>query len=221
MAHTPPRAGWIVPAVSAVLHAVGAWKGGPLTSGAMGQALKPGPGAVSVYYNAGHTFMKIGNRYWGTSVNDGGAGGLTWHPAPDASYLAQYNVGHVPGLGKKQAYQLGVALQSGGTAVSGGGSSSGGGAVGPSIMPTPGFSDRPIQSSSKQDLLYLIQNRNQPGIFQQFAAGDLGQQGGLGQGIFSQFNQPAMDSSTDLSPASAFASLSGVRRRRRTSAALG
>jgi hypothetical protein len=42
----------------------------------MGSVLKPGPGAVTVYYNAGHTFMKIGDRYWGTSVGDSGSGGL-------------------------------------------------------------------------------------------------------------------------------------------------
>lgn len=93
-------------AVSFVLHQAGVLSE-PLTSGSMGSVLKPGPGAVTVFYNAEHTFMKIGNEYWGTSVGDSGAGGIGKHPAPSAEYLAQYNVGHVPGLGRKQALQLG------------------------------------------------------------------------------------------------------------------
>jgi hypothetical protein len=85
----------------------------PLTSGSMGSVLKPGPGALTVYYNAGHTFISYVNRkgqmiYWGTSVGDSGAGGLGPHPTPSASYLAEYSVGHVPGMGKKQALQLGA-----------------------------------------------------------------------------------------------------------------
>lgn len=95
-------------AVSWVLNKAGILKT-PLTSGSMGEVLKPGPGAVTVFYNGEHTFMKIGNEYWGTSVGDSGAGGLGPHPAPSESYLAQYNVGHVPGLGKKQALQLGFS----------------------------------------------------------------------------------------------------------------
>lgn len=95
-------------AVSWVLNKAGILKT-PLTSGSMGEVLKPGPGAVTVFYNGEHTFMKIGNEYWGTSVGDSGSGGLGPHPAPSASYLAQYNVGHVPGLGKKQALQLGFS----------------------------------------------------------------------------------------------------------------
>jgi len=80
----------------------------PIVSGSMGTVLKPGPGAVTVFYNAGHTFMKIGDEYWGTSVGDSGAGGLGPHPAPSAAYLSEYSVGHVAGLGKKQALQLGI-----------------------------------------------------------------------------------------------------------------
>ncbi|MGH2941066.1 MAG: transglycosylase SLT domain-containing protein [Solirubrobacterales bacterium] len=93
-------------AVSFVLHQAGVLKE-PLTSGNMGSVLAPGPGAVTVFYNAGHTFMKIGNEYWGTSVGDSGSGGIGRHPAPSADYLAQYSVGHVPGLGRKQGLQLG------------------------------------------------------------------------------------------------------------------
>lgn len=96
-------------AVSFVLHKAGVLSS-PLTSGSMGSVLAPGPGAVTVFYNAGHTFMRIGNQYWGTSVGDAGAGGIGKHPAPSASYLAQYSVGHVPGLGRKQALQLGIPM---------------------------------------------------------------------------------------------------------------
>jgi hypothetical protein len=106
-------------AVSFVLHQAGVLDE-PLTSGSMGSVLKPGPGAVTVFYNAEHTFMKIGDEYWGTSVGDAGAGGIGKHPAPSADYLAQYNVGHVPGLGRKQALQLGFKpgsfVSEGGTA---------------------------------------------------------------------------------------------------------
>lgn len=95
----------------------------PLTSGSMGQVLDPGPGAFTVFYNSTHTFIRYVNRkgklvYWGTSVGDSGAGGLTSHPAPSASYLAQYNVGHIPGMGREQALQLGASpaeLAGGGT----------------------------------------------------------------------------------------------------------
>jgi hypothetical protein len=99
-------------AVSYVLHKLEVTNT-PLTSGAMGSVLEPGRGALTVYYNAGHTFLSYVNRhgktvYWGTSVGDDGAGGLGPHPAPSKAYLAQYSVGHVPGMGRKQALQLGV-----------------------------------------------------------------------------------------------------------------
>jgi cell wall-associated NlpC family hydrolase len=93
-------------AVSYVLHAMGVLSS-PLTSGEMGQILQAGPGAVTVFYNAQHTFMRIGKKFFGTSVNDSSKG-LAFYPAPSSAYLAQYNVGHVPGLGKKVALQLGV-----------------------------------------------------------------------------------------------------------------
>lgn len=106
-------------AVSFVLHQAGVLNE-PLTSGSMGSVLAPGPGAVTVFYNAGHTFMKIGNEYWGTSVGDDGAGGIGKHPTPSSEYLSQYSVGHVPGLGKKQALQLGFKPGSLTTAASSG-----------------------------------------------------------------------------------------------------
>ncbi|MBS1894321.1 MAG: transglycosylase SLT domain-containing protein [Actinobacteria bacterium] len=93
-------------AVSWVLHQAGILSE-PLTSGNMGSVLAPGPGLVTVYYNSGHTFLKIGNEYWGTSVGDSGSGGIGRHPAPSEAYLSEYNVGHVPGLGRKQALQMG------------------------------------------------------------------------------------------------------------------
>lgn len=102
-------------AVSYVLHKLGVLKA-PLTSGSMGSVLKPGPGAITVFYNAGHTFMRFqtphGPVYWGTSVGDAGSGGLGKHPAPSGSYLSEYNVGHVQGAGAAQvAAAVGAAPQ--------------------------------------------------------------------------------------------------------------
>jgi cell wall-associated NlpC family hydrolase len=140
-------------AVSWVLNKAGILKT-PLTSGSMGEVLKPGPGAVTVFYNPTHTFMKIGNEYWGTSVGDSGAGGLGPHPAPSASYLAQYSVGHVPGLGKKQALQLGFSPAASesfpGMTLSASGTTA---TVDPSATATrdkPGFSKSPIKLTPNQ-----------------------------------------------------------------------
>lgn len=106
-------------AVSYVLNKMGALKGS-LTSGDMGQVLRPGPGAVTVFYNPEHTFMRIGKKYFGTSsANPGGGAGFI--PAsvagPEAS-SGSYNVGHVAGLGKKVAVALGVPIGSTGSAAS-------------------------------------------------------------------------------------------------------
>jgi hypothetical protein len=101
-----------------------------------------------------HTFLRLGNEYWGTSVGDSGAGGLGPHPTPSASYLASYHVGHVPGLGKKQALQLGfnpttptsfpgMTLSSSGTSAT---IDSGAGAT----VGKPGFSSKPIQLTARQ-----------------------------------------------------------------------
>jgi hypothetical protein len=60
-----------------------------------------GPGTVTIFYNAGHTFMRIGNRYFGTSGfarPGGGAGWFNTSTIP-ASYLATFNEVHVPRLG--------------------------------------------------------------------------------------------------------------------------
>jgi hypothetical protein len=69
---------------------------GGITSGEMGSWLVPGPGqAVTVYYNAGHTWALIAGRAWGTS--DGNyRGGAGWIAAPPAA--SQYAAAHPEGL---------------------------------------------------------------------------------------------------------------------------
>jgi cell wall-associated NlpC family hydrolase len=142
-------------AVGYVLNKIGAMKGS-LTSGDMGSVLKPGPGALTVFYNGEHTFLRLGNEYWGTSVGDSGAGGLGPHDAPSADYLAEYNVGHVFGLGRKQALQMGfkdlgssqsfpgmTLSPSGTTATMDEGTTKTG---------KPGFSKKPIRLSPQQKL---------------------------------------------------------------------
>jgi hypothetical protein len=60
-----------------------------------------GPGRVTIFYNPTHTFMRIGNRYFGTSGfarPGGGAGWFSTNRLP-ASYLAQFSEAHVPVLG--------------------------------------------------------------------------------------------------------------------------
>jgi hypothetical protein len=60
-----------------------------------------GPGRVTIFYNPGHTFMRIGNRYFGTSGfarPGGGAGWFSTNKLP-AGYLAQFREVHVPKLG--------------------------------------------------------------------------------------------------------------------------
>jgi hypothetical protein len=60
-----------------------------------------GPGRVTIFYNPTHTFMRIGNRYFGTSGfarPGGGAGWFSTNHLP-ASYLAQFSEVHVPVLG--------------------------------------------------------------------------------------------------------------------------
>lgn len=139
-------------AVSYVLHKMGVLNT-PLVSGDMGQVLKPGPGAVTVFYNAGHTFMYIaGYGFWGTSAGDSGAGGLGKHPDPGADYLSQYSVGHVPGLGKNVAVALGLGgVPSGGGSMEVPGMVMGEGDTTATIAPgagtkkvKPGFSTRPL-----------------------------------------------------------------------------
>lgn len=106
-------------AISAMLHSVGDLNA-PLVSGSMGEALEPGPGAITVFYNGVHTFAYIPalKKYWGTSTsNPGGGAGFFPKSVGDSEVASgnsagSYAVGHVPGLGKKQALQLGAGLGS-------------------------------------------------------------------------------------------------------------
>lgn len=164
---TDPRAGLDCSgAVSYVLHKMGVLKS-PLTSGDMGSVLKPGPGAVTVFYNPEHTFMRIGNQYWGTSVGDSGAGGLGPHPTPSAAYLSQYNVGHVAGLGKKVAVALGIPLTGGGSFPGMALSPSGTTATiesGTTNSGKPGFSSKPIRLTQAQKARRTFKRLKQAGI---------------------------------------------------------
>jgi hypothetical protein len=60
-----------------------------------------GPGRVTIFYNPVHTFMRIGNRYFGTSGFARPGGGAGWFNVDKlpAGYLSTFRVVHVPGLG--------------------------------------------------------------------------------------------------------------------------
>lgn len=86
------QAGYRVPTVTA--QDIGSW------------GFPKGAGQASVFYTAGfpgqaaHTFMKIGNRYWGTSGFARPNGGAGWFDqSPPASYLSGFNEVHLPDLG--------------------------------------------------------------------------------------------------------------------------
>ncbi len=81
------QAGYQVP--TSVSGNIGQWK------------LPAGPGQVTIFYNPTHTFMRIGNRYFGTSGFARPGGGAGWFDVDKlpASYLAQFSEVHVPGLG--------------------------------------------------------------------------------------------------------------------------
>jgi hypothetical protein len=78
-------------AVSAVLHAGGAL-GSPLTSGNFMSFGDPGKGDVTLFANAGHVFMALGGKGFGTSNSNpgGGAGWLPYNSRPG------FVVRHVP-----------------------------------------------------------------------------------------------------------------------------
>jgi len=99
-------------AVSYVLQKMGVKLPGGVVSGDMGRYLEPGPGAVTVFYNPEHTFMRIGGKYFGTSESNpaGGAGFISRSVAEPEALSGKYSVGHVPGLGQKVAVQMGVPL---------------------------------------------------------------------------------------------------------------
>jgi cell wall-associated NlpC family hydrolase len=68
----------------------------PLTSGSLEGWGEPGPGKwITVYANAGHTFMEIAGLRWDT-VGDARGTGPRWHLAPNSS--AGFVVRHPPGL---------------------------------------------------------------------------------------------------------------------------
>lgn len=149
-------------AVSYVLNKMGALKGS-LVSGDMGSALRPGPGAVTVFYNPTHTFMRIGKKYFGTSTANpaGGAGYIPASVGASEAASGRYNVGHVPGLGKKVAVALGVPTGSSGahaTSTFPGMTLSSNGTVAsldPSAATTrkeAGFSEKPIKQTPTERL---------------------------------------------------------------------
>jgi cell wall-associated NlpC family hydrolase len=68
----------------------------PLTSGALEGWGEPGPGKwITVYANAGHTFMEVAGLRWDT-VGDARGTGPRWHLMPNSS--AGFVVRHPPGL---------------------------------------------------------------------------------------------------------------------------
>jgi 3D (Asp-Asp-Asp) domain-containing protein len=73
-------------AVSAVLHA-GGLLSAPRVSGDLMNYGKPGPGAVTIFANPTHTYMRLGGKYFGTSrANPGGGAG--WFPGGPRSGFA-------------------------------------------------------------------------------------------------------------------------------------
>lgn len=85
-------------AVSAVLHAGGLLKA-PMTSGQLASWGAPGPGRVTVYANAGHTFMRLagGGRLFGTGMGNPG-GGAGWAPI-GAHTTSGFTVRHADAIG--------------------------------------------------------------------------------------------------------------------------
>lgn len=63
-------------------------------SGQLVKAGKPGPGAVTIFANSEHTFMRLNGRYFGTSESNPG-GGAGWFDAPSPSYLSRFTVRHI------------------------------------------------------------------------------------------------------------------------------
>jgi peptidoglycan hydrolase-like protein with peptidoglycan-binding domain len=78
-------------AVSAVLHAAGLLDR-PLVSGDFTRYGAPGAGMVTIYANAGHVYMSIKGRFFGTSRSNPG-GGAGWF---DGAPRAGFTVVHVP-----------------------------------------------------------------------------------------------------------------------------
>ena len=88
-------------AVSYVMQQAG-YKVGTTVAADVGSWHFPtGPGKVTIFYDAVHTFMRIGGRYFGTSGfarPGGGAGWFDVDKLPE-SYLAEFHEVHLPRLG--------------------------------------------------------------------------------------------------------------------------
>lgn len=80
--------------VSLVLQRAG-YKLSTMTSGQLATWGEPGPGRhVTIWANAGHVYLQIGERYWGTSAENA-RHGPGWHSARSgAGFVAR----HPPGL---------------------------------------------------------------------------------------------------------------------------
>jgi peptidoglycan hydrolase-like protein with peptidoglycan-binding domain len=78
-------------AVSAVLHSAGLLKA-PMVSGDFTHWGARGPGAVTIYANAGHVYMSINGRFFGTSSSNPGGGAGWFNGAPRAGFTVM----HVP-----------------------------------------------------------------------------------------------------------------------------
>jgi hypothetical protein len=94
-------------------------------SGDMQSWGEPGPGAVTIFANPQHVFLKIGNRYFGTSrTNPGGGPGWLDPGYESEANSGKYTVRHLPGLGRETALALGVDMSTvpagSGGAISGG-----------------------------------------------------------------------------------------------------
>jgi hypothetical protein len=86
--------------VSRVLQAAGVHIP-TIVSGDFPNYTAPGPGAITIYSNPEHVFMKIDNRYFGTSTADNPGGGAGWIHSSVAKPEAEsgrYTVTHVEGI---------------------------------------------------------------------------------------------------------------------------
>jgi hypothetical protein len=82
------------------------------TSGQLSHMGRPGAGPITVFANNEHTFMRIGNRYFGTSGQNPG-GGAGWFQAPGAGYLSRFAQRHFTGAGFTGAFSNITAPQTG------------------------------------------------------------------------------------------------------------
>ncbi len=96
--------------VSYVVQQAG-YKVPTVTSGNMPQwGFKPGSDGATVFYNPEHTFMRIGQKYFGTTGfgHPGWTGAGWFTQAPSASYLDGFSKIHLPGVGDVGNFAVGV-----------------------------------------------------------------------------------------------------------------